>query len=409
MSIGPGFFRLWPISRFTVLLRLLTPTSCTTLDPYKTGVVGYFLSVTYQKSTCTHLRILSCEEYTEKMEATEAQVAVVVQLLQEGRSQRSVAAEVNLSQSTVCKVYQRFQQTAAFTARPRSGRRRCTSERDDRFIVSMALRNRHQTGVTIQQRLREVRGVVASEWTVRRRLKVANLTPRRPATGPRLLPRHLTARKEFARIHKNWTLDQWTPILFSDECRMCLNGCDRRERVYRRPEERYAQCCISERVAYGGGSVMFWGGISYDARTELVFVPSGGRGGGLTAARYITEILEDHVVPYAGMFDEGFMLMQDNAPCHTARVTAAYLREVGIHTMVWPAMSPDLNPIEHMWDRLKRNVRARNPAPATVDELKIALLEEWEAIPQNYIRKLIKSMKNRLRCVSRARGSNTRY
>lgn len=175
------------------------------------------------------------------------------------------------------------------------------------------------------------------------------------------------------------------------------------------PEERYAQCCISERVAYGGGSVMFWGGISYDARTELVFVPGGGRGGGLNAARYITEILEDHVVPYAGIFDEGFMLMQDNTPCHTARVTAAYLREVGIDTMVWPAMSPDLHPIEHMWDRLKRNVRARNPAPATVDELKIALTEEWEALPQNYIRKLIKSMKNRLLCVIRARGGNTRY
>ncbi|KAI8434918.1 hypothetical protein MSG28_003392 [Choristoneura fumiferana] len=97
------------------------------------------------------------------MDSTEAEVAIVVRLLQEGRSQRSVAPELNLSQSTVCIVYQRFQQTGAFASRPRTGRRTCTSERVDRFLVTSALRHRHQTGVVLQQRMREVRGVAASE------------------------------------------------------------------------------------------------------------------------------------------------------------------------------------------------------------------------------------------------------
>lgn len=367
------------------------------------------LSVTYQKSTGTHLRICYYQEHLEKMDTTEAEVAVVVRLLQEGRSQRSVAAELNLTQSTVSRVYKRYEQTGAFTSRPRTGRRRCTSERDDRFIVTTLLRDRHLTGVAVQQRLREARGVAVSEWTVRRRLQQANLTPKRAATGPRLLQRHRIARRIFAEEHMGWTLEQWTPVLFSDECRMCLNGCDRRNKVYRRPGERFAQCCFAERVAYGGGSVMFRGGISFDGRTELVFVPGGGRGGGLTAAKYITDILEEHVVPYAGMFDEGFLLMQDNAPCHTARATGAYLREVGVNTMDWPAMSPDLNPIEHMWDCLKRRVRKRDPVPANIEDLKTALLEEWDAIPQDYIRSLIRSMRRRLNCVGRAYGGNTRY
>ncbi|KAI8434919.1 hypothetical protein MSG28_003393 [Choristoneura fumiferana] len=188
---------------------------------------------------------------------------------------------------------------------------------------------------------------------------------------------------------------------------MCLNGCDRRGTVCRRPEERFSQCCFSERVAYGGGSVIFWGGISYDGKTELVLVPSGGRGGGLNAARYITNFLEEHVVPYASMFDEGFLLMQDNAPCHNARAITSYLREVGIYTRNWPAMSPDLNPIEHMWDYLKSRVRKRNPAPSDVAELKEALLEEWDAIPQDYVKKLIRSMKNRLNCVKNARAQRS--
>lgn len=84
-----------------------------------------------------------------------------------------------------------------------------------------------------------------------------------------------------------------------------------------------------------------------------------------------------------------------------------FLNEVGMSTMDWPALSPDLNPIEHLWDQLKRRVRARDPAPSTLGEFKTALLEEWNNISQEDVKKLIRSMKNRLRAVIRARGGNT--
>lgn len=343
------------------------------------------------------------------MDTTPTEAAQIVALLQEGLSQRAVARQLHISQSCVSKVYKRFRETGGFIPRPRSGRRRCTSERDDRFIVSTSLRNRHLTGVDVQQELRNVRGVAASEWTVRRRLKQANLTPKRPATGPKLTAGHRQARLQFARSHLDWEVEQWRRVLFSDECRMCLHGSDRRGRVYRRPGERFAQCCFAETVAYGGGSCMMWAGISFDGKTELVFVPGGGRGGGLTSDRYISDILLEHVVPYAGYIGDDFILMHDNARCHTSRVTTEYLEEVGIATMNWPALSPDLNPIEHVWDELKRRVRSRNPAPSSVNELKSALIEEWEGIPQESIQKLIRSMKNRLQAVIRARGGNTKY
>ncbi|CAG9138695.1 unnamed protein product [Plutella xylostella] len=310
-------------------------------------------------------------------------------LLQQGLSQRAVAAQLHLSQSAVSRVYRRFQETGAFNRRPRTGRHRCTSERDDRFIVSTSLRNRHLTGVDVQQELRRVRQVAVSEWTVRRRLKEANLTPKRPASGPKLTAGHRQARLQFAREHLDWSIAQWRSVLFTDECRVCLHGSDRRGRVYRRPGERFAQCCFAETVAYGGGSCMMWAGISLEGKTALVFVPGGGRGGGLTADRYITDILLGHVVPYAEFVGEDFVLMHDNARCHTARVSRQFLREKELRTMDWPALSPDLNPIEHLWDELKRRVRARNPVPASVDELKTALLEEWDGIPQETVKKLI--------------------
>ncbi|CAG9136433.1 unnamed protein product [Plutella xylostella] len=337
------------------------------------------------------------------MDTTPEEAAQVVALLQQGLSQRAVAAQLHLSQSAVSRVYRRFQETGAFNRRPRTGRHRCTSERDDRFIVSTSLRNRHLTGVDVQQELRRVRQVAVSEWTVRRRLKEANLTPKRPASGPKLTAGHRQARLQFAREHLDWSIAQWRSVLFTDECRVCLHGSDRRGRVYRRPGERFAQCCFAETVAYGGGSCMMWAGISLEGKTALVFVPGGGRGGGLTADRYITDILLGHVVPYAEFVGEDFVLMHDNARCHTARVSRQFLREKELRTMDWPALSPDLNPIEHLWDELKRRVRARNPVPASVDELKTALLEEWDGIPQETVKKLIRSMRNRLQA-SKALG-----
>jgi hypothetical protein len=230
-------------------------------------------------------------------------------------------------------VCQRFQDTGSFNRRPGTGRRRYTSERDDRFIVSTSLRNRRLNAVQIQRQLCDVRGVAVSEWTVRQRLQETNLTPRKPATGPKLTAAHRQARLRFAREHLNWILDHWMSLLFSDETRICLNGNDGKGRVYRRPRERFAQCCIDERVSYGGGSCMIWGGISVEGRTEAVFIIEAAHGRNrrsLTTARYVEEILADHVMPYAGFVGDQFMLMHDNAKPHTGRITREYLLQLAI-------------------------------------------------------------------------------
>ncbi|GFT90643.1 uncharacterized protein TNCV_3128181 [Trichonephila clavipes] len=65
-----------------------------------------------------------------------------------------------------------------------------------------------------------------------------------------------------------------------------------------------------------------------------------------------------------------------------------------IQRMEWPTCSPDLNPIEHVWDMLGRRIAARPRLPATVRDLEIALLEEWNSIPQSLIDNLIASMAN---------------
>lgn len=343
------------------------------------------------------------------MDTTPQEAAQAVALLQAGLSQRDVARRLRIGRSSVQRVYRRYLETGAFDRRPGTGRPRATSAADDRFIHLTVLRNRRLNAVQVQRSLRDERQVIISSDTVRRRLAERNLTPRRAATGPALTVAHRRARLQFAQEHRDWTFDQWSNVLFTDESRVSLHGSDRRQRVYRRPGERYSQCCIEETVAYGGGSVMVWGGISLTARTALVFVEPTARIRGLTSDRYITDILADHVVPYAGYIGQDMLLMHDNARPHVAHVVTQYLRDVGITTMEWPARSPDLNPIEHLWDELKRRVRARAPAPMTLPALKLAIEEEWNTIPQDTIVTLIRSMNRRMLSVIRARGGNTEY
>ncbi|CDR18049.1 unnamed protein product [Oncorhynchus mykiss] len=98
------------------------------------------------------------------------------------------------------------------------------------------------------------------------------------------------------------------------------------------------------------------------------------------AIRYRDEILRPLVRPYAGAVGPGFLLMQDDARPHVAGVCQQFLQEEGIDAMDWPARSPDLNPIDHIWDIMSRSIH------------QCQVVQVWEEIPQETIRHLIRSM-----------------
>ncbi|KAK7101411.1 hypothetical protein V1264_019797 [Littorina saxatilis] len=77
--------------------------------------------------------------------------------------------------------------------------------------------------------------------------------------------------------------------------------------------------------------------------------------------------------------------------------------------MLWPANSPDLNPIEHMWDELCRQVQQHHPPPANLGQLLQWLQQEWNGDPRAFICNLIHSMRQRcVECLAH-NGGHTRY
>ncbi|GFU19561.1 transposable element Tcb1 transposase [Trichonephila clavipes] len=87
-----------------------------------------------------------------------------------------------------------------------------------------------------------------------------------------------------------------------------------------------------------------------------------------------------------------FLFMDDNAHPHRANIVDECLQSEDITRMDWPAYSPDLNPIEHVWDTLGRRIAARQPPPPCLPELQRALHDVWYNIPQDQIDNLILSM-----------------
>ena len=166
---------------------------------------------------------------------------------------------------------------------------------------------------------------------------------------------------------------------------------DGRIRVWRRNGERHLEPTVQPTTAYNGGSVMIWASISLNGRTALVVVP-----GNLNGRRYIDQILRPHVVPYLRQMGQNAIFQDDNARPHRARIVDNVLQLNGVQRLEWPPMSPDVSCIEHVWDILGRAVNKHINQHTRLADLQRLLLQEWAAIPQRQIQRLVNSMRRRL-------------
>jgi transposase len=334
----------------------------------------------------------------------ERQRGEAIGFLLRGEDQIAVAGRFNVSQSTISRLRRRLLTTGSVKDRPRSGRPRVTTPRQDREIRLLHLRNRFRTAVETAVHVRGRHNARISEKTVRNRLKAAGLKARRPYKGLPLTRNRRDVRMDWLHRHRpnRFPLQRWRNVLFSDESRFTLFRADGRRRVYRRKGERFSDACVIERDRFGGGSIMVWGGIAHGRKTPLVVID-----GTLTAVRYRDVILQPHAVPFVRRHN--LVLQQDNARPHVARVCRDFLTTNNIVPLEWPPYSPDLSPIEHLWDEVDRRVRRRQNLPSNAEELAQAVTEEWDNIPMITINRLINSMHRRIHAAIAARGGHSRY
>lgn len=340
----------------------------------------------------------------QRRHLNQMEVMRAVVLHQEGFSIRSIARRLQVSHSVISRLIRRSQELGPVTRRPYPQRERVTTPREDRNLVRSATQNTARTARNLVDIHFNATGRRISTQTVRNRLHESGMRSRVRAVRPQLTRAHRRARLNFCRNHLNWNMEQWSHVLFTDESRFRLSHNDARVRAWRRRGERYLDQNVRETVHFGGGSIMVWGGISLFGRTNLhVF-----RGGHVNARQYLEDIIQPYILPFAHEEGPDFILQQDNARPHIARLITEFLQEQNIEVLEWPANSPDLNPIEHLWDRLKRRIRNRQPLQS-LDQLENIVQEEWHSIRRETIENLIESMPRRCAEVVRARGGYSHY
>ena len=151
---------------------------------------------------------------------------------------------------------------------------------------------------------------------------------------------------------------------------------------------------------------MIWGCFTKNRLGPLVKLE-----GRITANVYIEEILEKHLLPFINSLgdEDDYIFQEDNAPIHTARVAKRWKEDNDITNLPWPAQSPDLNPIENIWDELDRKVRKHKPLPKNQNDLWQILQEEWSKLDENIYKNLVDSMPRRIAAVIENRGGPTKY
>ncbi|GFX03837.1 transposable element Tcb2 transposase [Trichonephila clavipes] len=231
------------------------------------------------------------------------------------------------------------------------------------------------------------------------------LFARRPVRCVPLTPAHRRRLSLWCREHRNWRNNEWERVLFTDESRFSLSSDSPRILIWRERGSRNHPSNIIERDRYGGRGVLVWGGILLGSRTDLHIFDAGSVNG----TRYCNEILLPYVRLFRGVMGLQFLFIDDNAPCHRTVASEQLVESEDIERMDWPARSPDLNPIEHVWEFLGRRLAARTLPPVTIRELRLALQDERAAIPQQFIDTLILSMGRRCETCLAVRGDHIPY
>lgn len=328
----------------------------------------------------------------------------IVGMWEAGQTQTVFARRFGINQSQVSRLIAKYRQTNDVTDRPRSGRPRLSSAADDRLLVRSAVRDPKTPCSDLRQQWQNL-NVRASTRTVNRRLNKAGLKACRPRCRTFLTLDHRRNRVQWATNNLCWNLRTWRRIYWSDESRFLLQFTDGRVRVWRRRgQDPFQDNVVAETEMFGGGSIMVWGCFTYDHKLQLKVVRQT-----LTGQRYIDNILQPIVYPHFRAHQAARPIFQDdNARPHRARVVTDSLAQEGIDKLPWPSRSPDMNPIEHCWDRIGRNVYKRNDV-ATLNDLACALVDEWNNLDPRFLRKLVQGMPRRVRELHQRGGGYTRY
>ena len=208
-------------------------------------------------------------------------------------------------------------------------------------------------------------------------------------------------RLAFAKKHLHWTADDWGKVLFSDEStfqQFVVRHKHVRRPVGKRFDKKYTSATMKHPP-----SQMIWGAMNKNGTAGLYFLTPGTT---MNGSKYV-DLLKIKLLLHMSVHNTS-IFMHDGAPCHCSKIVKKFLRENNVVTLDWPGNSPDLNPIENLWSKMKDLVAEKQPSSGKA--LTETIKEVWvKKISREYCMSLIASMPRRLKAVVKVQGGHTKY
>ncbi|KAG0820583.1 hypothetical protein G6F19_012385 [Rhizopus arrhizus] len=265
-------------------------------------------------------------------------------LLKQGTSVREVEELTGLNKSTVGRLRKTH---CTGVMKPNRGRRKVLSAADERYCVRQVTKNRLPSAVKVTECLENDIGKKIGVETVRRALRKAGLDAIEKPKKSLLSAKNIRNRLSWCMAHKDWTIDDWKRVIWSDETKINRFNSDGRTWAWIRSGESLKSHHVKMTVKHGG-----------------VLLPMLESVGCAKSMRTI-----EYGVSKLGFERHQVIFQHDNDPKHTSKVVKEYLQKQSYTVLQWPAQSPDLNPIENMWSLLKRRLNDYETAPKGMNEL----------------------------------------
>jgi transposase len=237
---------------------------------------------------------------------------------------------------------------------------------------------------------------------------------------PYLTTAQVLARFLWSITHIFWTVE-WLKVLWSDEVTFLVGGRTVKQRVTRKRGERCCENCIQHQFHRGHTTpVNAWGAIGYGYKSPLIFLHGSGKSGAFVQTDYLEQVLKAQLTPILEAFAAIThqlrpvaepLFMEDGNSAHghksTRNCCAKWRTAHGVILMPHPSTSPDMNPIEKCWRRIKQALHRRRRQPTTVAEMEAMVLEEWDRIPQDWINELVLKQEHWVHVLMQRHGWST--
>lgn len=331
-------------------------------------------------------------------------------LYEEGLGPTAISNKTDIPRSTISSFLIRHAKSGStsFKSKPGRGNKPKLSPRAERTLVRIALNEPKMTLKALASPSKS--GKELNHHTVSKILKRHGKAKRRPRKKPYLSPLH----KKKRRIHCREELKRkrnHRAVIWSDEVTFEIGEDQTTFFVTRGPgrDEEYADKNLRPSFKSGRETVGAWGCFCGDQLGALYILP---KGENMNAKRY-KWVLQTYMIPFykkmERIYGDEVVFMEDGAMWHKAKIVKKYLANKGIRMMPHTPQSPDLNPIENVWKRIKDKIAKRKHKARNRLDFIVAMRQEWAEIEGDFLIKLCDSMPTRYQACLKNKGGATKY